>query len=69
MVQGIFFGPTHEKQLGFADARASSDLREFFTSPAHPYGATIPAVEDINYFLNTPAPQNGANEAVPPDND
>jgi hypothetical protein len=69
MVQGIFFGPTHEKQLGFADARASSDLREFFTSPAHPYGANIPAVEDINYFLNTPAPQNGANEAVPPDND
>ena len=69
MVQGIFFGPTHERQLGFADARASNDLREFFTSPAHAYGTTIPAVEDINYFLNVPAPQNGVDEGVPPDND
>ena len=69
MVQGIFFGPSHEQQLGFADARSSNDLREFFTSAAQPYGATIPAVEDINYFLDIPAPQNGVNEAVPPDND
>jgi phospholipase C len=69
MVQGIFFGPAHEQQLGFADARSSNDLREFFTSPAQPYGATIPAVEDINYFLDLPAPQGDAFKAVPPDND
>ncbi len=69
MIQGIFFGPTHEQQLGFADARSSNDLREFFTDTAQPYGATIPAVEDINYFLNLPAPSVIVNEAVPPDND
>jgi hypothetical protein len=69
MVQGIFFGPTHERQLGFADARSSNDLREFFSSPAQPYGATIPAVEDINYFLSLPGPKGNVNEAVPPDND
>jgi phospholipase C len=69
MVQGIFFGPTHERQLGFADARSSNDLREFFTSPSQPYGATIPAVEDINYFLDLPGPKSGANEPVPPDDD
>ena len=40
MIQGIFFGPTHEQQLGFADARSSNDLREFFTDTAQPYGAT-----------------------------
>jgi phospholipase C len=69
MVQGIFFGPTHEQQLGFADARSSSDLREFFTSAAQPYGATIPAVEDINYFLSLPAPKGEVDGPVPPDND
>jgi phospholipase C len=69
MVQGIFFGPAKERQLGFADARAANDLREFFTDSAQPYGAPIPAVEDINYFLNLPAPKNGVNEPVAPDND
>jgi phospholipase C len=70
MIQGIFFGPTHEQQLGFADARSSSDLREFFTDTAQPYGATIPAVEDINYFLDLPTPgASDTNQAVPPDND
>jgi hypothetical protein len=70
MIQGIFFGPAHEKQLGFADARSSSDLREYFTDTAQPYGETIPAVEDINYFLGLPASSaKGINEAVPPDND
>jgi hypothetical protein len=72
MLQGIFFGPTHEQQLGFADARSSNDLREFFTeTAAQPYGATIPAVEDINYFLGlTAAKDSGeANAPVPPDND
>ncbi|MGO8983336.1 MAG: alkaline phosphatase family protein [Terriglobales bacterium] len=70
MLQGIFFGPTHERQLGFADARSSNDLREYFTETTQqPYGATIPAVEDINYFLNLPAPQNIQNQAVAPDND
>jgi phospholipase C len=69
MIEGIFFGSAHEQQLGFADARSSNDLREFFTSTAQPYGAAIPAVEDINYFLDLPAPKDGANEAVPPDND
>jgi len=69
MMQGVFFGPTHEKQLGFADARSSADLHEFFGTTAQPYGATIPAVEDINYFLNLPAPSAGANQPVAPDND
>ncbi len=69
MIQGIFFGPTHEQQLGFADARSSNDLREFFTDTAQPYGATIPAVKAINYFLDLPAPAVIANPAVPPDND
>ena len=69
MVEGIFFGPANERQLGFADARSTNDLREFFTNSAQPYGAPIPAVEDINYFLNLPAPKNGANEPVAPDND
>jgi phospholipase C len=69
MVQGIFFGPTHEQRLGFADARSSNDLREFFTSSAQSYGATIPAVEDINYFLTLPAPKGEVDGPVPPDND
>ncbi len=70
MVQGIFFGASHEQQLGFADARSSHDLREFFTGTAQPYGATIPAVEDINYFMDLPAPGvKGGSEPVPPDND
>jgi hypothetical protein len=70
MIQGIFFGVSNEHLLGFADARSSNDLREFFTSPAQPYGATIPAVEDINYFLDiTKAPTEDANAPLPPDND
>jgi phospholipase C len=71
MIQGIFFGPTHEHQLGFADARSSNDLREFFTeTTAQPYGATIPAVEDINYFLNLPQGKaKDATAAVDPDDD
>jgi len=69
MVQGIFFGSAHEQQLGFADARSPNDLHEFFSSAAQPYGATIPAVEDINYFLDLPAPQREVNQAVPPDED
>jgi phospholipase C len=54
MIEGIFFGPANEGQLGFADKRSSSDLREFFTALQQPYGATIPAVEDGNYFLDLP---------------
>jgi hypothetical protein len=66
-VQGIFFGPANERQLGFADTRSPNDLREFFTDAPHPYGSPIPAVEDINYFLNLT--KGGANEPVAPDND
>ena len=70
MIQGIFFGPANEHLLGFADARSTNDLREFFTDTAQPYGATIPAVEDINYFLDMAKPKaEDANAPVPPDND
>jgi phospholipase C len=71
MMQGIFFGPANEHLLGFADKRSTNDLREFFTgTTAQPYGATIPAVEDIDYFLNSPkASKADVNAAVPPDND
>ncbi len=69
MVEGIFFGPTHEQQLGFADARSSNDLREFFTSAPQAYGAAIPAVEDIDYFIDLPAPNGVDFQAIPPDND
>jgi phospholipase C len=67
MIQGIFFGQAKEHQLGFADARSSNDLVEFFGDSAQPYGATIPAVEDITYF--TGLPKGGKNQPVDPDDD
>jgi hypothetical protein len=62
MVEGV--NHIGEGLLGFADARATTDLREFFTLPLpRPYH-TIPAEKDASFFLN----QSGA-AAVDPDDD
>ncbi len=67
MIQGIFFGTSHEHLLGFADARSSADLHEFFTeTTAQPFGSYIPSVEDITYFLDLTKAED---PEVPPDND
>ncbi len=67
MIEGIFLGVANEGTLTFADARATDDLRDFFTGTAQPYGATIPSVQDINYFLTLPQP--GPGDFVAPDTD
>ena len=61
MIEGV--NHIGEGLLGFADARATTDLREFFTlSLPRPY-QTIPAEKDANFFLNQTGP------AVDPDDD
>jgi phospholipase C len=61
MIEGV--NHIGEGLLGFADARATSDLREFFTLPfPRPY-VTIPAQKDANFFLNQTGP------AIDPDDD
>jgi len=69
MIEGVFLGVGNEGTLQFADARATDDLRDFFTATQQPFGTTIQSVQDINYFLTLPAPKNGANEPMAPDND
>jgi len=65
MIEGINGIP--EGTLGFADARANGDLRDFFSSTmtARTF-QTIPAVKDATFFLNQA--QSGA-AFVPPDDD
>ena len=41
-----------EGQLNFADARATNDLRAFFTLTTPRPFVVIPAVRDPNYFIN-----------------
>ena len=61
MVEGINHIP--EGQLGFADQRATTDLRDFFSlTEPRPY-QTIPAEKDADFFLT----YKGA--ATAPDND
>jgi phospholipase C len=61
MIEGINHLP--EGQLGFADARATTDLAEFFTLATPRAYQTIPAEKDAKFFLQ----QKGA--AVDPDDD
>ena len=61
MIEGINHLP--EGKLGFADARATTDLSEFFTlSKPRPY-QTVPAQKDANYFLTLKA------ASIDPDDD
>jgi len=62
MIEGI--NGLKEGQLGFADARATTDLHSFFTLPsARPY-KTIPAVKNAGFFLGMKA-----SVAIAPDTD
>jgi phospholipase C len=61
-IQGIYGIP--EGALGFADARSSTDLSNFFTGAFRNY-TFVPAVEPASFFLG--AAQKGKPE--PPDND
>jgi len=61
MIEGMNHIP--EGQLGFADQRATTDLRNFFTLTQPRTYQTIPAEKDANFFLT----YQGA--AVAPDND
>jgi phospholipase C len=59
MIQGVYGLPVGG--LGFADARASTDLRNFFTlTTARPY-TVVPSLKDASYFLSLTGP------AVEPD--
>lgn len=61
MIEGIF--GLGEGKLGFADARANTDLHSFFNLPTARSYTVVPAVQDPNYFLNfTGTP-------IAPDND
>jgi len=61
MIEGINHLP--EGALGFADQRATTDLREFFTLPTARTYHTIPAEKDASFFLGQAGP------ATAPDND
>jgi phospholipase C len=61
MIEGINHLP--EGALGFADQRATTDLRLFFTLPFPREFHTVPAEKDANFFLT----QTGA--AADPDDD
>jgi phospholipase C len=54
MIEGINHLP--EGDLGFADWRASTDLREFFTLPNARHYHTVPAEKDANFFLSQTGP-------------
>jgi phospholipase C len=61
MIEGV--NHLTEGQLGFADKRASTDLREFFTLKEPRLYKTIPAEKPASYFLEQVGP------AVDPDDD
>ncbi|HET6178838.1 MAG TPA: alkaline phosphatase family protein [Candidatus Sulfotelmatobacter sp.] len=61
-IEGVFNIP--EGALGFADARASNDLGNFFDFRHRPRAfATVPAALDANFFIND------TTASEPPDND
>ena len=62
MIEGI--NHLQEGQLGFADARSSTDLRDFFTLDQPRMFQTIPAEKDASYFL-----MQKTAAATAPDND
>jgi phospholipase C len=61
MIEGI--NGLKEGQLGFADARATTDLHVFFTLSAPRTYTTIPAEKDASFFLSQKGP------SVDPDDD
>jgi phospholipase C len=63
LMEGIYGIP--QGQLGFADARSSTDLSDFFQGSFRPY-APVPALEPASFFLGGRA-QKG--RPVAPDND
>jgi hypothetical protein len=63
-IEGIFLGTAKEGSLGFADARATTDLNEFFQGPQRGFTA-IPAPRDASFFEGLSATQ----APEPPDND
>ncbi len=62
-IEGVY-GIT-EGILGFADARASSDLSDFFTGSPRSY-TPVPALEPASFFLGA---EGQAGPPTPPDND
>lgn len=65
MIEGVY--GLGEGNLGFADARATNDLRDFFASTVQTATYTpVPSVKDKTFFLNQG--QSGI-AAVPPDDD
>ena len=63
MIEGV--NHLTEGQLGFADARASTDLREFFTLAAPRAYHLVPAEKNATFFLTLPT----AMTALTPDED
>ena len=63
MVEGV--NHLTEGQLGFADARATTDLREFFTLRAPRAYRLVPAEKNATFFLTLPT----AMKALTPDED
>ncbi|HEV3041926.1 MAG TPA: alkaline phosphatase family protein [Candidatus Angelobacter sp.] len=61
MIQGIF--GLQEGGLGFADARATTDLRAFFSLTQPRAYTVVPAIKDATFFLSLAGPP------VAPDND
>lgn len=61
MIEGI--NGLQEGQLGFADARATTDLSGFFPLTTPRTYQTVPAVKDANYFLSQSGP------AIDPDDE
>ena len=58
-------GQIHEGQLGFADARAGTDLHEFFTLSAPRTYHTVFAQKNATFFLTLPTSMT----AIQPDDD
>jgi hypothetical protein len=63
MIEGV--NHLTEGQLGFADARAATDLHEFFSLRTPRVYHLIPAEKNATYFLTMPA----AMPALTPDTD
>jgi phospholipase C len=61
MIEGMF--SLGQGKLGFADARATTDLREFFTLTVPRPFVPIPSIKDVKFFLE----QTG--QPAAPDND
>jgi len=63
MIEGVYGIP--QGALGVADARATTDLHDFFTGAFRPY-TPVPALKDPSFFFGKTAQ---AGLATPPDND